>query len=244
MCINRSLLTYMLITLVALGGITVTGCSSDDSSKVEELKSPYLICAKRNPGGVGIDLDTGEAFNLDDAPDMDWDIKLKVYKGWDKVTNPTAPPTKNFARPYIALRGKSGGAKVVEAATFGSTGQTAYDGIQKSAVTSLAYGADTIDDVDKSKVTKEKKEIAGNTEVFYIYKTSESSATDTLKYQYDQLQIGEKFKKNCVDKDHTNDPIYIIKTDKGNYFKVIIQNFGPKSDLKEKGKIALEYKKL
>jgi hypothetical protein len=59
--IKNSLLAIAVLTI---GAVFFTSCEKDEDdnptpneSQFVSLESPYLICAGRNPGGVGFDFD-------------------------------------------------------------------------------------------------------------------------------------------------------------------------------------------
>ncbi len=229
----RKIFDVSLITVALSAMFFLSGCddsSSDESS--ESIKKKYLICAGRNPGGVGINLDSGESKDFDNDATFDWDVKIRTFKGKDT----TAGAPKPFGgRPYIALRGMG----AVKAYKYAEAGQTAFDGLSNSDVVEASFAGDTIDDVDKDIVPR----VQHNGADVLLYNDG-NPGNDDLKEQYGELVIGERFKQGAMDTNHDNDPIYIIKTDKGANFKVIINNFGPNSSLGESGYIELTYEKL
>lgn len=83
---------YILIILTGLF-FTFTSCEKDDDNnnndnqeQFQSLNSPYLICANRNPGGVGFDFvydgETGGANYLDSltVSDFEYDIIIRTIK--------------------------------------------------------------------------------------------------------------------------------------------------------------------
>jgi len=227
--ITRKLLKCFIPMVFAV--FTMTGCddSSSDDEKItpetsEEITKTYLICAGRNPGGVGINLDSEESCNFDDNKDFDWDMKIKVYKGVDSSG-------KGGGRPYIALKGKG----TVTAYSYGS-GNTAYSNIEYGDVDTDSLTGDSISDVDASIVPT-------NASNWYIYDDGTADTND-LKEQYSKLVIGEKWKASASNTNHSDDAIYIIKSDEGGYFKVIVTDFGGSSDIGQNGYIKISYKKI
>ncbi len=79
----------ILFLLCAYLAFTLIGCSDDDNNPVSNksseifvsLSSPYLICASRNPGGVGFDFEyndkAGGANNMDSLTVSDFDFDIK-----------------------------------------------------------------------------------------------------------------------------------------------------------------------
>lgn len=231
-----------MLLLLSISLITISGCEEDDDSTLnaEEQTSPYLICANRNPGGVGIDLDSGKAYSIDDYEDYSWDLHVKTYKG---VMESSGSPAIAGC-PFIKLKDTT-----VSAYVYTATGKTAYESITLADVTDLGYSADTItsialDSVDtvQSGEFTESEMSNGNFAVgnyYYAY-----TGKTGLKAQYKKLTVGETWKSVAANTDHGDDKIYIIKSDEGDYFKLIVTDFGSKSDIGESGYISIDYEKL
>ena len=105
---NFKTLFYGLIILI---GISLASCSDDSSTapttagggnNFEGLESPYLICAGRNPGGIGFDFEyksaVGGAYNIDanEIADLAADMIIKTVKS-------EKPDGTLCGMPYIAL---------------------------------------------------------------------------------------------------------------------------------------------
>ncbi len=172
---------------------------------VPPVTSPYLICANRNPGGVGFDFvmdnEKGAAYNLDEVPDLEWDVYIKTYKG---VTNDGG---NLLGKPFIKLYSTTVLAKVVS-----TNGETGYNAITNTAGLISGLAADGIAVLNVSDV---KKDSCGN--LWY-------KSTGGLKSFYDQLVIGEKWKKTSKS-ESTTQKTYIIKTREGRYVKFMIKEF-------------------
>jgi len=241
--------SYFII--IALGAALFMSSCSDNNGTGPDLgpksvTSPFLICAGRNPGGVGIDLDSSKAYELDDNPDFDCDLKIQNYKG---VSGPSDDP-KFSGRPYIALKGTTVSAyNWSETSKEGTMGQDVYDDIVRADVTNKTFTADQVADIDISAVDKVESGDYDDPkyEGKYFYSRGGKNG---LKQEYTNLQIGDRWKTgagseaDAKNTDHTDDPIYIIKSDKDDYFKFMIRNIGGKSDLGEGGYIDIVWEKL
>ncbi len=227
--------------------LSLTGCFSDndesgDSSApdVVQAELPFIVCANRNPGGVGVDLDSGEAYNIDDNPDFDWDFRIKAFKG---VQGTDGEPALAGA-PFIKLKGTA-----VMAAVWQGAGEAEYSSILLADVTGLELSPDGYEEIDLSAVdvvqegefTQAQLE-SGNCAVGNYYYAW--SGKNGLKQEYAKCAVGESWKSTSSNTDHTDDIIYIIKSDSGSFFKVKVPNFGPKSDLGESGYCELVWEKL
>ncbi|MBN2778101.1 MAG: hypothetical protein JXR36_10670, partial [Bacteroidales bacterium] len=85
--------TMLLASSLFFIGIIFTSCEKDEPeeptptvSQFVSLENPYLICANRNPGGVGFDFeykgDKGGANNIDSltVTDFEYDLKIRTIK--------------------------------------------------------------------------------------------------------------------------------------------------------------------
>ncbi|MFW6328388.1 MAG: hypothetical protein ACOC2F_08765, partial [Bacteroidota bacterium] len=97
------------IVALAFWSVLFTSCEKDEDdnppsneSQFNSLESPYLICANRNPGGVGFDFEYNEekggANNLDSltVDDFAYDLKIRTIKG-------EKPDGSLGGAPYIQL---------------------------------------------------------------------------------------------------------------------------------------------
>ncbi len=221
-------------------GLVMTGCyddsSGDDDASVGPVTSPFLVCGGRNPGGVGIDLDSGTAWNLDDNPTFDWDVMFQTKKG---VRNAGGWVLKGA--PYIKLR-----QTVVEAYMHDETGVAEYDAITSDPLTGTFAPDTEADPLDFSGVDKvEVGDDAYNADDSLLGKMYYAATGKAgLKQEYTPLVIGESWKSAATNTDDTDDKIYIIESDQGTLFKFIVTNFGPSSDLGESGYAEIEWEEL
>jgi hypothetical protein len=216
------------------------GCddSSSDDNDISQVSSPFLICASRNPGGVGIDLDSSTAYNLDDKSDFVWDIRIKTYKGV-KSNSGTAALA---GAPFIKLKGTS-----LTAYQWSTYGETNYNAITLSNIVEGSLAADSVEEIDIASVdvVVEADGLDSSLlgKMYYAW-----SGKTGLKQKYADLTIGEAWKtinsKAVQNHEHNDDPIYIIKSDDGNFFKLMITDFGPNSSIEKSGYIAIVWEKL
>jgi len=103
----KSSLSILVLSILCV--VLSTSCEKEgnedpknDNDQFESLTSPYLICASRNPGGVGFDFEyagkKGGANNLDDptVEDFTYDVKILTIKG-------EKPDGTLGGAPYIQL---------------------------------------------------------------------------------------------------------------------------------------------
>ena len=89
---KSSILVMAMIAICSM--LLFTSCEKDDDdekvvaeSQFVSKESPYLICAGRNPGGMGFDFDyhgkKGGANNMDSlsVSDFKYDLKIRTIKG-------------------------------------------------------------------------------------------------------------------------------------------------------------------
>ena len=125
-----------------------TGCHDDSSDDltIGPVESPFIICAGKNPGGVGIDVDSDTAYNIDDKADFGWDLRVKTYKG---VLKNKSGKTAMSGAPFIKLQGTT-----VSAYKYSDNGTTDYDGIVLSDVVAGSLQADSVESLDMTSVDK------------------------------------------------------------------------------------------
>lgn len=211
------LILFLSLTLI------ISNCQKDRNNPLDPkadnyiepippVTSPYLICANRNPGGVGFDfvMDTekGAAYNLDEVPDLEWDAYIKVYKG---VTNNKG---NLFGKPFIKLY-----STVVLAKVVSTNGQAGYNAIITTAGLTGGLAADGIAVLNVSDVKKDD-----NNNLWYKKTPPAPFGGHGLKYFYDQLIIGEKWKKTSKS-GSTTQKTYIIKTREGRHAKFMVKEF-------------------
>ncbi|HOO71520.1 MAG TPA: hypothetical protein PK926_07140 [Spirochaetota bacterium] len=228
----------LLLLLSAFALLMVPGCddsSDDDSSKVSPVESPYLICVNRNPGGVGFDFDSGIAYNLDENPDMDWDLRIMTHKG-HKDANPRLG---HKGRPVIDLAGtSSGGASGYRHGN--SVDETAYGAFGLSDVVDSSFAFDPVDGYDISNVeTITYDHSDGNgSETGYVYAgtfnstdyDSDAESDNTLREVYNASFALANYGTNggfeyWWSGGSFATPLYVIKTDQETVVKFWLEEF-------------------
>ncbi|MGD8781718.1 MAG: hypothetical protein PVH88_22475 [Ignavibacteria bacterium] len=209
----------------------LAGCSDDDDDNPVDsteqelvgLTSPFLICASRNPGGVGFDFGynskAGGANNMDSlsVDDFDYDILIKTVKA-EKTDGSLG------GMPYIAL---SGNALAVNYSGVDATctGYSAYEALTLSALQSYTLKSDD-DDFDLSDLT------TGDTG---------KPLMAEVKAEYAKLVIGQKWKTSANNDVDGDELIWIIQTNEGDLVKLIITDFPADPAPTATGYIAVEW---
>jgi hypothetical protein len=205
---------FVLITTMAFLQLMAISCENDDDddniedvSEFTSLESPYLICASRNPGGVGFDFtyndSEGGANYLDSTTVDDFDEDLYIIT----VKGENADSTLSGA-PYIKLMD---GATAVNYSSVDTscTGITAFEALTSNDVLDYTLAADD-EDFDLSDLE------TGYTGKIYL---------SELQNEYTKLVIGERWKstaKNTIDEDEI---VWIIETKEGDLVKFIVTDF-------------------
>lgn len=208
--------TFKTLCIIALGMIliTTTSCEKDDDDNINDnqaqfksLSSPYLICAGRNPGGVGFDFEyngeTGGANNIDSltVSDFQYDMKTLTIKA-------EKPDGSLGGMPYIAL------AINTEAINYSSVDPTCkgYTNFQNLTKDNLQQFVFQIDDSEFDLSNLE----TGSTGKPLM------SAT---KNEFLKLVIGDKWKKAANNNISDDEPVWIIKTVDDCWVKMIVTDF-------------------
>jgi hypothetical protein len=207
--------SYKLILMVMIGLVlSFTGCSSDDNNGVQpqgeqfqSIDSPYLICATRNPGGVGFDFEyngeTGGPNHMDSlsVSDFEYDIKIRTIKAQN-------PDESLNGMPFIVL---GSGVEAVDYSRYypDCKGFTDFQNLTLSNVQSYTLGTDD-PSFDLTSLTPG---------------TTGKPLKSDVQAEYAKLVIGDKWKspaKNDVAEDET---VWIIKTGEGRLVKIIVTDF-------------------
>lgn len=236
---NKEFTMKRKVTVVAaaiLMTAVYTGCEGDGTGGGSgTVTSPFLVCGGRNPGGVGIDLDSGTAWNLDDNPTFDWDVMFQTKKG---VRNAGGWVLKGA--PYIKLRQHLWAYEYT-----GGTGVTVYNALTDNPGETLVEETEP-DPLDFSGVDKvldtDPAYAEDNSLLGKMYYAASGKAG--LKQEYTPLVIGESWKGAAGNTNDDDDKIYIIESDQGTLFKFIVTNFGPNSDLGEPGYAEIEWAEI
>lgn len=218
----------LLLLFAALLSISYS-CDEDDPNdeqiqdQLVSLSSPYLICASRNPGGVGFDFEydgeTGGANNLDSltVDDFEFDVKIRTIKGEKGDGTLGGAPFVRLHEDAIAVN---------------------YSAIDTTCTGITKFNALTITDIKT--YTLESDDTS--------FDVSDLTTGDTgapmmsaLQTEYKKLVIGERWKstaKNEVDEDEL---IWIISTREGSLVKFIVTDFPADPAPTSTGYIAIEW---
>ncbi len=191
-----------------------TDLSDDTEAEVfESLSSPYLICANRNPGGVGLDFvykgKAGGTQNMDESPDLKYDLYIKTIKG-EKTDGTTG------GMPAAVLFGDS------------SNVDNAVKAFEASSLASVATGDDGYNAL--TAVTAEisaglRADAAGFTLEELETGSTGSPLMSAINAQYKKLAIGDKWKAAAKTGDRTgpsgDESVWVIKTREGRHVKMM-----------------------
>jgi len=205
---------FALFVLMMTCNLLVS-CDHDDSEEEEEpfednfsVESPYLICASRNPGGVGFDFEymseKGGANNLDSlsVDDFKEDIVIRTIKG-------EKPDGSLGGAPYIKL--------------YDST----IEAINYTSVDSECKGFDEFNKLNNSNIknyTLQKDDSSFDISSVTTGNTGKPIMKNLLS-EYGKLAIGIKWKSAANNEIANDEPIWIIKTREGRLVKLIVSDF-------------------
>jgi hypothetical protein len=179
----------------------------NNNDQFESLTSPYLICANRNPGGVGFDFvykgEKGGANNLD-APtvkNFEYDVKIGNIKA-------EKPDGTLSAAPYIQL------SATAKAANY-------------SAVDTTCKGLIDFTNLKKSNIQNYSLQSDDTSFDILSVKTGPTGSPlmQPLMQEYNKLVIGQRWKEAANNEIDNDEPIWIIQTKEGEIVKFIVTDF-------------------
>ncbi len=203
---------YILFALLIFASVS---CEKDDDDNTlvdefqfESLQTPYLVCANRNPGGIGLDFEydgeKGGAYNIDDSlasANLSYDLKIRTIKG-EKSDGSMG------GAPFIQLHDN------VQAINYSTvdvtcTGITKFNSLTTSGLKEYSLASDDAS-FDILSVT-----------------TGETGAPlmGKLQIEYAKLVLGEAWKAAANNDKAEDEPIWIVKTQEGRLIKLIITDF-------------------
>ena len=203
----------LLFAIVAFtfGGILFTSCEIDEPdeqtptvSQFVSLENPYLICANRNPGGVGFDFEykgeKGGANNMDSlsVSDFEYDLVVKTIKA-------EKPDGSLGGAPFIQLHET---VKAVNYSTIDTTckGYSDFQNLNSTNIQNYTLQSD-----DQS------FDIA-NVPVG----TTGRPLMQDLNQEFNKLVIGQRWREAASNAIADDEPIWIIQTREGTIVKFIV----------------------
>jgi hypothetical protein len=219
-----------VIAALTIWGVLFTSCENDEDndltsnkSQFFSLESPYLICANRNPGGVGFNFEyngeKGGANNLDSltVDDFAYDLKISTIKG-------EKPDGSLGGAPYIQLS---------------ATAQA----VNYSAVDTTCKGLNDFTNLNSSNIqnyTLQSDDASFNISTVPTGSTG-SPLMQQLMQEYNKLVIGQKWKEAANNDIADDEPIWIIETEEGRIVKFIVTDFPADPAPTATGYIAIEW---
>lgn len=223
----KRLLVALLVVCPVL--LNLSCSDNDDNSpvasevKFSTLSTPYLVCANRNPGGVGFDFEykgnKGGANNLDSmtVSDFEYDVKIKTIK----VEKPD---------------GSLGGFPVVE--MYSTVEAVNYSQIDTNCKGFEKYNALTNSNIKKFTLVKDDP----NFDINSVSKGSTGSPLlQPLNNELKKLIIGQNWKDSAGNEVENDESIWIIKTREGKLVKFIVRDFPAAPAPTSTGYIAIEW---
>lgn len=207
-----------------------TSCKKDDPenpiptvSNFVSLENPYLICAGRNPGGVGFDFEyngkKGGGNNMDSlsVDDFAYDLKIRTIKA-------EKPNGSLGGAPFIQLHET---VKAVNYSTVDSTckGYAAFQNLTSSNIQSYTLHSDN-SSFDLASVP------VGATG---------SPLIQDLNKELNKLVIGQKWREPANNNIAEDEPIWIIQTREGKIVKLIVTQFPANPAPTASGYITIEW---
>ncbi len=208
---------HYLFLALALSLFAVS-CSDDDNENnpnntntdvLTPLESPYLICAGRNPGGVGFDFEynnqKGGAYMVDtvDLKGINADIRIRTIKA-------EKPDGSLAGMPFIKLNDAV--AVNYTALNPEEKGLEKFNALAKVDEASLNFKTDdatfSLDSLPKG--------------------TNGFPQLGAVQEQYKKLVIGMKWKATARSEEEGDEIIWIIRTNEGRLVKMIIPKFPAK----------------
>ncbi len=228
---------FQILLILVLSVVSFSGCSKDDdntsnpvaveSPTFKSISSPYLICANRNPGGVGFDFfifgAAGGANNLDSVSTTSFvsDITIRTIQA-QKVDGGLA------GMPFIKL---ADGVTAVNYSTIDTncTGINGYNSLNYSAsLSALNYQSDNS---------------SFNLASLPVGSTGKILLAD-LQTEYNKLIIGQRWRTTANNSISGDEIVWIIKTAEGKLVKFIVTCFPANPAPTVSGYIAVEWSLL
>jgi hypothetical protein len=199
------------IVALAFWGVLLTSCKKDEvddptptPNQFVSLENPYLICANRNPGGVGFDFeykgDKGGANNIDSltVTDFEYDLKIRTIKV-------EKPDGSLGGAPFIQLYET---AKALNYSTVDTTCKGYSDFQNLNSTNILNYTLQS----DNSSFNLANVPVG----------TTGSPLMQDLNQELNKLVIGQRWKDAAGNTIADDEPIWIIQTRESKIVKFIV----------------------
>lgn len=217
------LLSLLMLTAISCDDDNDNNNSDNDIIEFTSLGTPYLVCANRNPGGVGFDFEyngeKGGANSMDSlsVDDFEYDLKIRTIKG------EKSDGTQSGA-PFIVL---GHGAEAVNYSKIDTScvGITQFNALTTANVKSYTLASDNASFNIASLTTG----------------TTGSPLLTELQVEYKKLVLGESWKataKNAISEDEL---VWIMKTQEGQLVKFIVTEFPAKGAPTSTGYVSIEW---
>ena len=229
---------FFIVTLAFVISFSIVAC--EDNEEEEQpvyLESPYLICANRNPGGVGFDFVTdgknGGVQYMDEYPEFEYDVIIKTIKV-------EKPDSTSGGAPAAYLYGDSSdvtNATLAFNAESIGTGSEGYN-VLTSVTAEITAG------LQADKAGFDLSGVPAGTETGFPL----MSGPNGVGKQYQKLVIGNKWidAAKTGDKKGTSgdEQVWIVKTREGRYAKMIFTAFPASTEIGAEsptGYVAIEW---
>jgi len=203
--------SVFVIVALTFWSVLFTSCEKDEvddpnpsETKFVSLENPYLICANRNPGGVGFDFEykgeKGGANNMDSltVTDFEYDLKIRTIKA-------EKPDGSLAGTPFIQLY------ETVKAVNYSSIdttckGYTDFQNLNAANIQNYSSQSDNVS-FDISTVATG---------------TTGSPLMQNLNQELNKLVIGQKWKETASNSIGDDEVIWIVQTREGKIVKFIV----------------------
>ncbi|WP_421919399.1 hypothetical protein [Marinifilum sp.] len=224
---TKNILLVLFVSMMACS--LLLSCDDDDDNEEEpiennfkEIESPYLICAGRNPGGVGFDFEylneKGGANNIDSpsVDDFEEDIVIRTIKG-------EKPDGSLGGAPFFKL--------------YDST----VEAVNYTSVDPECKGIDAFNRLNSSDLKDYTLKTDGTNFDISAVPTGDTGKPimKDLLNEYKKLAIGIQWKSAANNDVVKDEPIWIIKTREGRLVKLMVSDFPAEPAPTAKGYVSI-----
>lgn len=209
--LSKKVFTAIVTVAIVFG---LSSCTKDDdngknpdTNEFVKIESPYLICAGRNPGGIGFDFlyknEKGGANYMDSlsVADFEQDIVIRTIRA-------ERPNGTLGGAPFIKL------AESVQAANY-------------SAFDTTCLGIENFNNLNMSNI--KEYTLAYDDDSFDISNVATGNTgqplMSELAKEFKKLVIGQAWRQAANNDIENDEPIWIIKTREGRLVKLIVTDF-------------------